>query len=117
MFGMTTSINSRRRWQCVVFIELILSLICPKHSLGRISCTTDLWSDPNLAPFMAVTAHWMETKTAQTSNGPHHLINLRSDLTGFYHVTGHHDGERLATVFMEILDRIGITPKVITLSA
>jgi hypothetical protein len=77
----------------------------------------DLWSDPNLAPFMAVTAHWMESTTVQTSDGPQHLIKVRSDLIGFYHVTGHHDGERLATVFMEVLDRIEITPKVITFSA
>ena len=77
----------------------------------------DLWSDPNLAPFMAVTAHWMESTTVQTGKGPQHLINLHSDLIGFYHVTGHHDGECLATVFMEILDHIEITLKVITLSA
>jgi hypothetical protein len=96
---------------------LILLLICQKKSLGGISSTMDLWSDPNLAPFMAVTAHWMEATTVQTSDGPQYLIKLRSDLIGFYHVTGHHDGERLATVFMEILDRIEITPKVITLSA
>ena len=77
----------------------------------------DLWSDSNLAPFMAVTAHWMESTTAQTSDGPQHLIKLHSDLVGFYHVTGHHNGEHLANVFMEILDRIEITPKVITLAA
>jgi hypothetical protein len=92
---------------------LILFLICRKNSLGRISSTMDLWSDPNLAPFMAVTAHWMESTAVQTGDGPQHLIKLCSDLIGFYHVTGHHDGERLATVFMEILDRIEITPKVI----
>ncbi|KAF8416611.1 hypothetical protein L210DRAFT_3372473, partial [Boletus edulis BED1] len=30
-----------------------------KQSLGRISCTTDLWSDPNRDSYMAVTAHYM----------------------------------------------------------
>jgi hypothetical protein len=65
---------------------------------------------------MAVTAHWMEVTTVQTGDGPQHLINLRSDLIGFYHVIGRHDGERLATIFMEILDRIEITAKVTTLS-
>ena len=68
---------------------------------GRILSTTDLWSDPNLAPFMAVTAHWMEATTVQTSDGPQHLINLWTDFIGFYQVTGHHNGERLATVFMK----------------
>ncbi|KAJ7595849.1 hypothetical protein C8J56DRAFT_775322, partial [Mycena floridula] len=30
-------------------------------SLGKISFTMDLWTDPNLVPFMAITAHWIET--------------------------------------------------------
>ena len=112
MCGMTTSINSRRRWQCIVmFIELIVLLIFQKNSLGRISSTMDLWSYPNLALLMAVTAHWIEVTTVQTSNGPQHLINLHSDLIVFYHVTGHHNGECLATVFMEIFDHIGITDR------
>jgi len=93
----------QERWQCVVmFIELIVLLICQKNSLRRIS---------------SMMAHWMEVTTVQTSYGPQHLINLHSDLIRFYHVTGHHNGERLTTALMEILDSIGITPKVITLSA
>jgi hypothetical protein len=92
-------------------------LICQKNSLGRISSTINLWSDPNLAPFMAVTVHWMEATTVETGDRPQHLINLCSDLIGFYYITDHHNGECLATVFMEILDHIEITPKVITLSA
>ncbi|KAH7918270.1 hypothetical protein BV22DRAFT_990206, partial [Leucogyrophana mollusca] len=30
-----------------------------KNSLGRVSNTTDLWSDPNRDSFMGVTAHFM----------------------------------------------------------
>ncbi|KAG1723813.1 hypothetical protein EDB19DRAFT_1582895, partial [Suillus lakei] len=30
-----------------------------KNALGRISMTTDLWSDPNRDSYMAVTAHFM----------------------------------------------------------
>ncbi|KAH7904018.1 hypothetical protein BJ138DRAFT_969441, partial [Hygrophoropsis aurantiaca] len=30
-----------------------------QNSIGKISFTTDLWSDINLSPFMAVTAHWI----------------------------------------------------------
>ncbi|KAJ8582382.1 hypothetical protein M405DRAFT_691800, partial [Rhizopogon salebrosus TDB-379] len=30
-----------------------------KNALGRISLTTDLWSDPNRDSYMAVTAHFM----------------------------------------------------------
>ncbi|KAF9555989.1 hypothetical protein CPC08DRAFT_604475, partial [Agrocybe pediades] len=28
-------------------------------ALGKVSFTMDLWTDPNLVPYMAVTAHWM----------------------------------------------------------
>jgi hypothetical protein len=31
-----------------------------KNSLGKVSFTTDMWSDPDLKPYMAVTAHWLE---------------------------------------------------------
>ncbi|KAG1895162.1 uncharacterized protein F5891DRAFT_893471, partial [Suillus fuscotomentosus] len=30
-----------------------------KNALGRISMTTDLWSDPNRDSYMAVTSHFM----------------------------------------------------------
>ena len=50
--------------------------------------TMDMWSDPNLSPFMAVTAHWIEAKEVSTPKGPQYEINLRSDLIGFHHVPG-----------------------------
>ncbi len=31
-----------------------------KNCVGRVSFTTDMWSDPDLKPYMAVTAHWLE---------------------------------------------------------
>jgi hypothetical protein len=71
-----------------------------------------LWSDPNLSPFMAVTAHWIETTTIQTADGPQYILKLRADLIAFYHVPGRHTGEHLAEAFLQVLDRIGITSKV-----
>ena len=41
-----------------------------KVALGKISVMANLWTDPNLSPFMAVTAHWIETKVTQTLEGP-----------------------------------------------
>ncbi|TFK16518.1 hypothetical protein FA15DRAFT_577502, partial [Coprinopsis marcescibilis] len=38
-------------------------------SIGKISITTDCWSDPNLSPFMAVTAHWIESVQHVTPDG------------------------------------------------
>ena len=72
----------------------------------------DMWSDTNLTPFMAVTAHWIETTTVQTPQGPQHILKLRSDLIGFQRCPGRHTGEHLAQAFLHVLKRIKITSKV-----
>jgi len=72
----------------------------------------DMWSDPNLSPFMAVTAHWIEAKSVSTPNGQQYQLNLRSDLIGFHRVPGRHTGEHLAHAFIYVLDRIQIADKV-----
>jgi hypothetical protein len=70
-------------------------------SMGKISFTTDVWTDLDMKGYMAVTAHWLQKASLQQSN-----LTLRSDLIGFVHVPGSHTGERLAEVFLFILDRI-----------
>lgn len=62
---------------------------------------------------MAISGHWIEAKIVQTPSGPQYALKLRADLIGFICVPGHHDGEHLAQAFMHVLDRIGITSKVI----
>jgi hypothetical protein len=71
-----------------------------------------MWTDPNRSPFMAITAHWIQAHTEETSSGPQHILKLRSDLVGFHHVPARHDGEHLAHVFIHITDRLKITHKV-----
>jgi hypothetical protein len=44
--------------------------------MGKISFTTDMWSDLNLTPYMAVTAHWIEAKEVQTSSGLQQVLEL-----------------------------------------
>ena len=96
----------------IPFSYIYLDILAIQHSLGRISLTTDMWSDTNLSPFMAVTAHWIEGKTENTINGPRRVLKLRSDLIGFLRVPGHHTGEHLAHALLHITDRVGITDKV-----
>jgi hypothetical protein len=84
--------------------------------LGKVSFTTDMWSDPNKTPFMAVTAHWIEAATQETPHGLQHILKLRADLIGFNCVPGRHDGEHLAHSFLHVLDRISIAWKVRTVS-
>lgn len=71
-----------------------------------------MWSDPNLASYMAVTAHWIEAKEIQTNSGLQRVLELRADLIGFHRVPGHHTGTHLAHIFKFITDRLEITHKV-----
>jgi hypothetical protein len=80
-----------------------------RNSLGKVSFTTDLWSDPDLKQYMAVTAHWLES--VQTHSGEKKLT-LRASLVGFLHLPGTHTGERLAEALMFIIKRTGLTRKV-----
>jgi len=77
--------------------------------MGKISFTMDMWTDFNLKPYMAVTAHWLEWSTSERQQ---QKLNLRTDLIGFVHVPGSHTGEHLAEVFIWILERLKITKKV-----
>jgi hypothetical protein len=69
--------------------------------MGKISFTMDIWTDIDMKPYMAVTAHWLQNTFQQQSK-----LILRSDLIAFIHIPGSHAGERLAKVFIHILDRI-----------
>lgn len=90
----------------------MLLIILLQNSMGKISFTTDMWSDTNLSPFAAYTAHWIEGKTVQTIHGPQLTLTLRADLIGFQRVPGRHTGEHLAQAFLVVVDRLGITHKV-----
>ena len=74
--------------------------------------TMDMWSDPNLSPFMAVTAHWIEAVPIQTLAGRQFKLNLRYDLFAFLSVPGRHTGDHLAGAFWHVLERLGIAKKV-----
>jgi hypothetical protein len=72
-----------------------------------------MWSDGDLKQYMAVTAHWMEQSFSSTGQ---QQVNLRADLIGFVHVPGSHTGDRLAEVFLFILNRMELAKKVLLMS-
>ena len=80
--------------------------------MGKISFTTDGWSDPNQTSFMAVTAHWIEATNEKTPTGTKKKLQLRADLIGFHKLPGRHTGEHLAHCFLFITDHIQVTLKV-----
>jgi ketopantoate reductase len=76
-----------------------------QKSLGRISFTSDIWSDPNLTSFMAVTTHFCLRDEAGR-------LSIASRLLAFRVVEGSHDGEHIGDALFEIMDEAGITHKV-----
>ena len=77
-----------------------------QNSLGRISYTSDLWSNGVLSGFMAATAHFC-VRDPDT-----HLIALRSELAAFRHVPGSHDGPSLGSHFVRIVKELEVLHKV-----
>jgi hypothetical protein len=75
-------------------------------ALGRVSFTSDLWSDKNLRSYLCLTAHWI-ARNKRTGK-----LELKSALIAFHNVTGRHDGVNLANIVIALLDRIGVTANV-----
>ena len=74
--------------------------------MGRISLTADIWSDPNMQPFLACTAHWIAKGQGSSA------LKLKAALIAFHHLPGSHTGVNIATTLLDLLDRAGITDKV-----
>jgi hypothetical protein len=96
--------------------EISLRYLCLnllQEAPGKISFTTDVWTDLNMRSFMAVTAHWLEEYTAP---GGMKSLRQRVELVGFMRVPLAHTGKHLASLFLQVLDRLSITTKVYILS-
>jgi hypothetical protein len=74
--------------------------------MGKVSFTMDVWTDFNMKAYMAVTAHWLQKVSLQQSETLQSKLTLRSDLIDFIHIPCSHTGDRLAKVFVYILDHI-----------
>lgn len=72
------------------------------------SLTTDVWSDPDLAGFLAATAHFI----VRMLDGSDSRLILRSGLLAFRHVHGSHTGENLAHVLHKVIKDAGIEQRV-----
>ena len=93
-------------------ILMVKRLIILQKSVGKVSFTTDGWSDLNQTSFMAVTAHWIESIDEKTPTGPKKKLQLRADLIGFHKLPGRHTGDHLAHCFLFMTDQIKVTSKV-----
>jgi hypothetical protein len=85
-------------------------LVLAQNAAGRISFTTDIWSDQNRQPYLAVTAHWISKSEGSSS------LQLKAALIAFHRLRGSHDGKTLAKTIVELLDRADITVQVSTVN-
>ncbi|KAJ8453438.1 hypothetical protein ONZ45_g19719 [Pleurotus djamor] len=76
-----------------------------ERAIGRVSFTSDIWSDPNLDGYMGVTAHYI------VRNIRDNHLEWKSHLIAFQIIEGDHTGVNIANHFLTILDKYGITHK------
>ena len=72
--------------------------------MGRISYTTDLWSDQHRALYIALMAHFIR-------RCPDNTLELQCKLVAFHRMHGSHAGPQMADVMIKLLDRLGATEK------
>lgn len=91
-------------------ISLLRSLICyGKEAPGRVSYTTDVWTDLWIRPFMAITAHYFARVTNEDSGKTEDVWG--SQLIAFRHLPESHTGEHLADSFLAVLESLGLVHK------
>jgi hypothetical protein len=73
-------------------------------SLGRISLTSDLWSDPNMASYAGITAHYCAIVNGR--------LVIKTRLLAFRLVSSDHSGKELAHLMFKILEDADILHKV-----
>ncbi|KEP45349.1 hAT family dimerization protein [Rhizoctonia solani 123E] len=71
-----------------------------KHARGKVSCTTDLWTDDSQRAFMCITAHFHNAQKRQVNR-----------LIAFRVIEGSHTGGCLAENFFEVMEEFGIIRK------
>lgn len=98
-----TSLTNKIYTQYIEDYEELVNEI--KASLGRVSFTSDIWSDPNLTPFLAMTAHFCK----RSKIGGLEVVNR---LLAFRLVKGSHDGENIGKIMYDIIKDVGAHRKV-----
>ena len=65
-----------------------------------------MWSSANLQSYFALMAHWAYRDETDGS------IKIKARLIAFHKIFGHHTGEKLAQLCIDLLDRAGTTANV-----
>ncbi|KAN0139594.1 hypothetical protein V8E53_002623, partial [Lactarius tabidus] len=68
--------------------------------------TADIWSNANLAAYLALTSHWI----SQDKSTGH--LTIKAALIGFYRIKKRHTSVNIANTILELLDRADVTLKI-----
>ncbi|KAI3621924.1 hypothetical protein WG66_015806 [Moniliophthora roreri] len=87
-----------------------------KLTLSKISFTCDGWTDLNLFPFIAITAHWIKEVVIleKTKCGiqMQTLLEFHSDVIAFHEVLVSHTGAHLKEAFLYLVNWLGLLKKI-----
>lgn len=77
--------------------------------LGKISIKFDAWTSKAYDPYLAITAHYIDSPKDQP-----YEWQLKSKILGFEELQGHHtsSGENIATTISDVLDTYEIKNKI-----
>lgn len=100
-------INSRYDINLCMMSTLIIMWFQNQMLPGKISITFDTWTSRAFDPYIAITAHYINSSTNSQS-----LWVLKKDLIGFFPVIGSHSGENLACYIIECVEWFGLEKKV-----
>lgn len=91
-----------------------ISMFFTRHTdIGRqgiqsqISITMDSWTSAAYDPYLAITAHYIDSPPDQPNEW-----SLKSDLLGFAEIEGNHGGANQASIILSVIDRYDVRDKV-----
>jgi hypothetical protein len=86
--------DERARWRAIL-----------QEVPGTISFTVDMWTAPNMEPFLGITAHWINKEW-----------RLQSVLLDLVSIEGPHRGEELCEAFVDVCLEFGILTKLLAVT-
>ncbi|KIM58279.1 hypothetical protein SCLCIDRAFT_91816, partial [Scleroderma citrinum Foug A] len=63
---------------------------------GKILFTSDIWTDENYCPFIAITTHWISKDNTDHAGS----LKLKSGLIAFHYIPSTHSGLNLTMIIL-----------------
>ncbi|KAJ8072642.1 hypothetical protein PM082_016201 [Marasmius tenuissimus] len=97
-------------WECFLIYMHKMKKELKMNTLGKITFSTNGWTDSTVFPFIAVIAHYIKCididPKLQSSYSSPFMLQMKSVCVGF------HTSAHLCSAFINILDRVDVTEKI-----